>query len=82
MLTYSSRKGAKLVLHGSPVGGDVDELRLKSNNLSGNTFIMVRADWGTVDIDSTKITSWDESASGPDTKYAQYGRAPGKSHDI
>ena len=75
MLTYSSRKGAKLVLHGSPVGGDVDELRLKSNNLSGNTFIMVRADWGTVDIDSTKITSWDESASGPDTKYAQYGRA-------
>lgn len=69
------REGAKLVLLGNPVGGDVNELRLKSNNLSSNDFIVIQADWGTVDIDSTKITSWDENAGGPDTEYAQYGRA-------
>lgn len=68
------QSGAKLVLHGSPVGGDVDELRLKSNNLNFNDFIIIQADWGTVDIDSTKITSWDENAGGPDTEYAQYKR--------
>jgi len=69
------REGAKLVLHGSPVGGDVDELRFKSNNLNINNFVIIQADWGTVDIDSTKITSWDENAGGPDTEYTQYGRA-------
>lgn len=69
------QEGAKLILHGSAMGGDVDELRLKSNNLSGNTFVIIRADWGTVDIDSAKITSWDENADGPDTQYALYGRA-------
>lgn len=68
------REGAKLVLHGSPVGGDVDELRLKSNNLNINDFVIIQADWGIVDIDSTKITSWDENAGGPDTEYALYKR--------
>ena len=70
------REGAKLVLHGSPVGGDVDGLRLKSNNAtSTNNFVMIQADWGTVDIDSTKITSWNEITGGPDTEYTQYKRA-------
>lgn len=68
------QQGAKLILHGSTVGGDVDELRLKSNNLS-NGFVIIRADWGTVDIDSANITSWDESVGGPDTEYLQYQRA-------
>ena len=69
------REGAKLVLHGSPAGGDVDEFRLKSNNINVNDFVIIQADWGTVDIDSTKITSWDENAGGPDTEYALYKRA-------
>ena len=69
------QKGAKLVLHGSPAIGDVDELRLKSNNLSSNDFVVIQADWGTVDIDSTKITSWDENAGEPDSEYALYKRA-------
>ncbi|MDO8183491.1 MAG: NosD domain-containing protein [bacterium] len=69
------QQGAKLVLHGSPMGGDVNELRLKSNNLSANDFIKISADWGTIDIDSTKITSWDVNAGGPDTEYATYKRA-------
>lgn len=69
------QEGAKLVLRGSPVGGDVDELRLKSNNLNSNDFVLIQADWGTVDIDSAKITSWDENAGGPDTEYALNKRA-------
>lgn len=70
------REGAKLVLHGSSAGGDVDELRLKSNNEgSGSDFVFIQADWGTVDIANTKITSWNENAGGPDIEYAQYKRA-------
>jgi len=70
------QEGAKLILYGSPVGGDVDELRLKSNNTtSTNNFVIIRADWGAIDINSAKITSWDENAGGPDTEYALYGRA-------
>lgn len=68
------QEGAKLVLHGSSVGGDINELRLKSNNLNIKDFVMIQADWGTVDIDSTKITSWDNNANGPDTEYIN-GRA-------
>ncbi len=69
------KEGAKLVLHGSPVGGDVNELRLKSNNINVNDFVIIQADWGTVDIDSAKITSFDENVGGPDTEYASYKRA-------
>ena len=70
------QNGAKLILHGSPIGGDVDELRLKSNNAtSTNNFVIIQADWGGIDIDSTKIVSWDEVASGIDTEYALYKRA-------
>ncbi|MEK7153377.1 MAG: right-handed parallel beta-helix repeat-containing protein, partial [Patescibacteria group bacterium] len=69
-------KGAKLVLHGSAIGGDVNELRLKSNNDSSATSIVwVRAQWGTIDIANTKITSWDAVANGPDTEYSAYKRA-------
>ncbi len=69
------QEGAKLVLHGSLVGGDVNELRLKSNNININDFVIIQANWGTVDIDSAKITSWNESIGGPDTEYATYKRA-------
>jgi len=69
------QEGATLVLHGSSVGGDVNELRLKSNNLIANDFVLVRAEWGTIDMDSTRVTSWDENAAGPDTEYGAYKRA-------
>ncbi len=69
--------GATLQLHGSEVGGDVDQLRLRSNNVADSTtnYVELRADWGNLDIRSTKITSWDAAAAGPDTEYELLGRA-------
>jgi parallel beta-helix repeat protein len=68
--------GAKLVLHGTKIGGDVNELRLQSNNTLGtNNFVSVTADWGALDIRSTKVTSWDDAANGPDTEVSTFGRA-------
>ncbi|MBI4098370.1 MAG: right-handed parallel beta-helix repeat-containing protein, partial [Candidatus Levybacteria bacterium] len=69
-------QGATLLLHGSTVGGDVNELRLKSNNTStANSTVFVRAQWGTIDIDTTKITSWNEASNSPDTEYSTYKRS-------
>ncbi len=65
-------EGARLNLHGSAIGGDVDELRMASPGAYGNVYI--RADWGTVDIRSTTITSWDESAGTVDSDSSD-GRA-------
>jgi len=69
-------EGGQLVLHGTGIGGDVDQLRLQSNN-SGDTnqFVFISADWGSISVRSTSITSWDDAVSGPDTEYATYGRA-------
>lgn len=68
--------GAQLNLHGTAAGGDVDQLRLQSNNTgASNDFVFVTADWGTIDIRNTAITSWDDTAGGPDTEYATHGRA-------
>lgn len=53
--------GATLNLHGSESGGDVDELRLRSDS----AVVFVRAYYGTINIKDTKITSW--TGSGPDT---------------
>jgi parallel beta-helix repeat protein len=69
-------QGAELVLHGTGIGGDVNQLRLKSNNsTSANGIVWISADWGSIDIRSTSITSWDDAANGPDTQYGTYGRA-------
>jgi parallel beta-helix repeat protein len=73
-------QGATLKLHGSSIGGDVDQLRLLSDNVAGpNAIVKIDADWGDIDIKSTAITSWDEAANGgaggPDTEIATYGRA-------
>lgn len=62
--------GARLNIHGPAV----EELRLKSNNVAGGV-VYVRADWGTIDVRDTRITSWNETAGGPDTEYAAYQRA-------
>ncbi len=68
--------GATLNLYGSSIGGDVNYLRLKSNNSSNsNSIIWIRADWGNISIKSTKITSWDEVKKAPDTEYAKYKRS-------
>ncbi len=68
--------GARLDLVGSGLGGDVDELRLKSNNNGeANSIVYIRAHWGEINIKGTKIISWDESAGGPDTEYGTYGRS-------
>jgi mannuronan 5-epimerase len=70
------QEGSRVVIHGSSAGGDVNELRLRSNNTAElNHFITVLADWGSIDINGSKITSWDESISAPDTEYLTYGRA-------
>jgi len=58
--------GTELDLHGTGIGGDVDELRILSNN-DGSGVVHITADYGTVNIDTTKITSWDANANGPDT---------------
>jgi parallel beta-helix repeat protein len=68
--------GARLVLHGTKIGGDCNELRLQSNNDgSPNAFVHVTADWGSIDIRSTKITSWDDAVNGPDTENGALRRA-------
>jgi parallel beta-helix repeat protein len=65
--------GAALNLYGTGIGGDVDQLRLKSDNLHDangkdlpNNTITVSAVYGTIRINSTRITSWDEARNGPD----------------
>jgi len=69
--------GARLDLHGG-ASGDVSQLRLRSDPDSGavagqpRKFVFIRAEWGTIDLASTKVTSW--SGTGPDTNYAD-GRA-------
>jgi len=63
--------GSILVLHGSANGGDVNELRLKSD--SGG-FVQITADHGGIDIEATKIRSWNASANAPDTNHGD-GRA-------
>jgi parallel beta-helix repeat protein len=61
--------GSVLELHGAAVAGDVNELRLES---SSSGFVQVTADYGDIDILSTRITSW--NGSGPDTNHSD-GRA-------
>jgi len=67
--------GCVLNLHGG-AAGDVNELRLKSNNASdANSYVFIDADWGTLDLNATKVTSWNETVSGPDTEHVTYQRA-------
>ncbi len=68
------QNGAVLTLYGDEAGGDVNELRLKSNNNSLSDYVRISGSWGNIDIRNTKITSWDEAVAGPDTDYSN-GRA-------
>lgn len=68
--------GATLIIHGTKIGGDCNELRLQSNNnADSNAVAFISVDWGFMDIRSTKITSWDDAVSGPDTECASFSRA-------
>ena len=67
--------GATLEIRGGK-SGDTSELRLLSNNSSNpHSFASIRADWGTIKVRDTRITSWDEAVGGPDTEHATFGRA-------
>ena len=69
-------QGARLVLYGTKIGGDVNQLRLQSNNTGrSNDIVNVTADWGNIDIRSTSITSWDDAVNGPDTEQYTFNRA-------
>jgi len=69
--------GCTLSLHGGTVGGDVNELRIQSVNSASpcGCVVSITADWGALDINSTKVTSWDTIAGGPQTNYLSSGRA-------
>ncbi|MDB6030467.1 MAG: hypothetical protein JWM16_805 [Verrucomicrobiales bacterium] len=74
--TLFVKDGATLQLHGSAAGGDVNELRLRSDNSTADGSVAaIDADWGTLDLDSVKVTSWDQLTSRPDTETATFGRA-------
>ncbi|NTV31186.1 hypothetical protein HGA91_04395 [candidate division WWE3 bacterium] len=64
--------GATVNLQGTAIGGDVNTLRIQSD--TSNKFAYIRADWGNISIDSTRITSWDTSKNSPDTNVSD-GRA-------
>lgn len=69
--------GATLEVHGTSLaGGNTNELRLLSNNTSSSlSTVNITADVGNIDLQNTKVTSWDEAAQGPDTKYSTYKRS-------
>jgi parallel beta-helix repeat protein len=67
--------GAQLRVHGQSVGGDADELRLRSDNVSGGRVVSVTADHGSIDIRATRVVSWDSAAGHPDVDWESYGRA-------
>lgn len=58
--------GGTLLLYGSSIGGDVNQLRLLSSN-SPSLYVRINPRWGYLDIRSTRITSWDPAVNGPDT---------------
>src|SRR6185503_7999821 len=69
--------GCTLLLHGNAAGGEANQLRLMSNEDSSvsNGTVSVEADWGTLDLRSIQVTSWNVLQSRPDNDYQGYGRA-------
>ena len=66
--------GSRLKLWGRSSGGDVETLRMKSDNDSSAGFVQIFAYGGNVDVRDTTIVSWDSDEAGPDTNYSN-GRA-------
>lgn len=62
------QNGAQLVLHGPARGGDTGTLRLRSMSSNRSAEVaQITAMYGTIDIDSTHIQSWDDAAEEPDS---------------
>ncbi|NOY73748.1 MAG: right-handed parallel beta-helix repeat-containing protein [Gammaproteobacteria bacterium] len=59
--------GSTLALHGTGIGGDVDELRLLSENEPSARHIKIQVKYGNIEINNTFITSWDPLTQEPDT---------------
>lgn len=66
--------GSTLLIHGTSIGGDTDELLLLSENGSAPHHVKIQAKHGNVDIRNTLVSSWDPAAQGPDTDSSN-GRA-------
>jgi parallel beta-helix repeat protein len=68
--------GATLLVHGSAVGGDANEVLMKSDDVGDtNSYVWIDADWGTLDFQNVKVISWNELVAGPDTDYGSFPRA-------
>jgi mannuronan 5-epimerase len=62
------QNGAELDLHGTSIGGDVNQLRLRSLESTVSTDVSsITAQTGTIDIRNTAITSWNDATGTPDT---------------
>ena len=66
--------GSTLIIHGTEIGGDANSLLLLSENGAQPYHVKIQAKHGFIDINSTSISSWDPSSSGPDTDQTN-GRA-------
>ena len=71
------QNGSTLVLHGSAAGGDVNELRLLSINsvTPCDCDVSMKTDWGNLDINGARITSWDTVDGAPNMNTLGFGRA-------
>jgi mannuronan 5-epimerase len=68
--------GSVLMVDGDDPINPVTELRLLSNNTDlANSVINITADYGIVQINHTRVQSWDELTQGPDTDYITAKRA-------
>lgn len=63
--------GVVLNVYGTAIGGDCDHLKLRSDSAS---FVHIRAHGGSLDLMSTRVTSWDSAAYDVDSNYED-GRA-------
>lgn len=71
------QNGATLRIWGTRKGGLANVVRLKSDGDTATTVVAITAQYGTISIDSTKITSWD--GTGPDTNPYLDGAATAES---
>jgi poly(beta-D-mannuronate) C5 epimerase len=71
------QNGATMVLQGTALGGDVDTLRLRSRASSRPTEVSeITANYGNIEMDTTRVTSWDDAANKPDTNWHLPSHAP------
>lgn len=68
--------GASLVMNHPSLGGDVAELRLKSNNeFAQNNIVQITASQGVIYMNGITVRSWDELSNDVDTEHEIYRRA-------